>query len=165
MGLVLSSNTCSPHSFPILMVNFEKSSIVNVCPVPEVGDETVSWPSALGADFSDSSDEPDHSYDHLSTTPHPYLGGHAIKAEVKLFVRARDSGKEAVEIRSIREFVDLTDMPTSPFENPRVPLPHDTFPRGSRAHHALKSQARGNCSGSGTKSIRILHLRKTFAFG
>lgn len=120
----------------------------------------VSWQSALGADFSDSSEEPDHSYDHLSPAPHgpPYVGGHAIKAEVKLFVRARDSGKEAVEIRSIREFVDLsTTVPASSFGEaapPRVPSTprgRASSPRGDTGHHALKSQPRGDWSGPGTK--------------
>ena len=44
------------------------------------------------------------------------MSGRAIKAEVKLMVKTADVGKEAIEIRSIREFVEL-DPPqsTGPF--------------------------------------------------
>ena len=45
-------------------------------------------------------------------TPGPYQlveGGRPVKAEVKLMVKTADAGKQAVEIRSIREFVDLPD--------------------------------------------------------
>lgn len=44
--------------------------------------------------------------------PGPYQlveGGRPVKAEVKLMVKTADAGKQAVEIRSIREFVDLPD--------------------------------------------------------
>lgn len=45
-----------------------------------------------------------------SVTPGPYQlleGGRPVKAEVKLMVKTADVGKQAVEIRSIRQFVDL----------------------------------------------------------
>lgn len=46
-----------------------------------------------------------------SPTPsNPYQlveGGRPVKAEVKLMVKTADVGKQAIEIRSIREFVDL----------------------------------------------------------
>lgn len=37
-----------------------------------------------------------------------YQGGRAVKSEVKLLVKTADVGKEAIEIRSIREFVEDT---------------------------------------------------------
>ena len=46
----------------------------------------------------------------LPTTPGPFQlveGGRPVKAEVKLMVKTADVGKQAIEIRSIREFVDL----------------------------------------------------------
>lgn len=45
-----------------------------------------------------------------STSPGPFQlveGGRPVKAEVKLMVKTADVGKQAIEIRSIREFVDL----------------------------------------------------------
>lgn len=45
-----------------------------------------------------------------SSTPSPFQlveGGRPVKAEVKLMVKTADIGKQAIEIRSIREFVDL----------------------------------------------------------
>lgn len=38
---------------------------------------------------------------------HALEGGRPVKAEVKLMVKTADVGKQAVEIRSIREFVDM----------------------------------------------------------
>lgn len=46
----------------------------------------------------------------LPSTPGPYQlmeGGRPVKAEVKLMVKTADVGRQAIEIRSIREFVDL----------------------------------------------------------
>lgn len=37
-----------------------------------------------------------------------------IKAEIKLMVKTTEVGKESIEIRSIREFVDRSDKPTPP---------------------------------------------------
>lgn len=42
-------------------------------------------------------------------------GGRPVKAEVKLLVKTADVGREAIEIRSIREFVDLPAA-SGPFE-------------------------------------------------
>jgi len=39
--------------------------------------------------------------------------GRAVKAEVKLLVKTADVGREAIEIRSIREFVELDPLPSA----------------------------------------------------
>lgn len=47
----------------------------------------------------------------VQSTPGPFQlveGGRPVKAEVKLMVKTADVGKQAIEIRSIREFVDLS---------------------------------------------------------
>lgn len=56
----------------------------------------------------------------IQSTPGPFQlmeGGRPVKAEVKLMVKTADVGKQAIEIRSIREFVDLPpgQQPSGPF--------------------------------------------------
>ena len=70
---------------------------------------------------------------------HVMEGGRPVKAEVKLMVKTADVGKQAVEIRSIREFVDMpSGQPHGPFSrifsscSPPPPASGSTSPSFSR---------------------------------
>ena len=49
----------------------------------------------------------------------------AIKAEIKLLVKTTELGKEAIEIRSIREFVDVEEKVPGGFGSVITPTPPD----------------------------------------